>query len=237
MKTIILCGGKGRRLGPLGDRIPKTLLQLQGKPCLQHIVENYMGKGYREFVLCIGHRGEMIVDFCTNHCQEASFEWSDAGKKSSILERLYRVRHLFEQHAWIAYGDTLIDVDLDEMLLQHTTSGAALSLTTAFVRSPFGLVETDADQWLLSFREKPEQPFFVGHMLMNRSVLDSVGTDLLRAPDGEGLVALIQDLVQLGQVRTHSYTGPQITFNTREDLDRAEHDMTGFFTQREDKAQ
>ena len=88
----------------------------------------------------------------------------------------------------------------------------------------------------MSFREKPEQPFFVGHMLMERSVLDSVDAKLLRAPDGEGLVKLIQDLIQLRQVRTHTYTGPQITFNTREDLDRAEVDMTEFFTQTEDKA-
>lgn len=236
MKTIILCGGKGTRLGPLGERIPKTLLPLGGKPCLQHIVENYVGKGYREFVLCIGHRGEMIIDFCKHHFQGASLEWSNAGEEASILERLYRARNLFEQRAWITYGDTLINADLDNMLLQHNSSGAALSLSTAFVHSPFGLVETDDNGWLMSFREKPEQPFFVGHMLMERSVLDSVDAKLLRAPDGEGLVKLIQDLIQLRQVRTHRYTGPQITFNTREDLNRAEVDMTEFFTQTEGKA-
>lgn len=236
MKTIILCGGKGTRLGPLGERIPKTLLPLGGKPCLQHIVENYVGKGYREFVLCIGHRGEMIIDFCKHHFQGASLEWSNAGEEASILERLYRARNLFEQRAWITYGDTLINADLDNMLLQHNSSGAALSLSTAFVQSPFGLVETDDNEWLMSFREKPEQPFFVGHMLMERSVLDSVDAKLLRAPDGEGLVKLIQDLIQLRQVRTHRYTGPQITFNTREDLNRAEVDMTEFFTQTEGKA-
>ena len=236
MKTIILCGGKGTRLGPLGERIPKTLLPLGGKPCLQHIVENYVGKGYREFVLCIGHRGEMITDFCKHHFHGASLEWSNAGEEASMLERLHRARNLFEQRAWITYGDTLINADLDNMLLQHNSSGAALSLSTAFVQSPFGLVETDDNEWLMSFREKPEQPFFVGHMLMERSVLDSVDAKLLRAPDGEGLVKLIRDLIQLRQVRTHRYTGPQITFNTREDLNRAEVDMTEFFTQTEDKA-
>ena len=236
MKTIILCGGKGTRLGPLGERIPKTLLPLGGKPCLQHIVENYVGKGYREFVLCIGHRAEMITDFCKHHFHGASLEWSNAGEEASILERLHRARNLFEQRAWITYGDTLINADLDNMLLQHNSSGAALSLSTAFVQSPFGLVETDDNEWLMSFREKPEQPFFVGHMLMERSVLDSVDAKLLRAPDGEGLVKLIRDLIQLRQVRTHRYTGPQITFNTREDLNRAEVDMTEFFTQTEDKA-
>ena len=236
MKTIILCGGKGTRLGTLGERVPKTLLPLNGKPCLQHIVENYMGKGYREFVLCIGHRGEMVVDFCTQQLPGATFEWSDAGADASMLARLHRARDLFGQRVWIAYGDTLVDVELDDMLVEHTAGGAALSLTTASVRSPFGLVETDADRWLVSFREKPVQPFFLGHMLMESSVLDSLDAELLRAPDGEGLVTLIQSLVQRGRVRAHMYRGPQITFNTKEDLDRAERAMTGFFTQTEGKA-
>ena len=236
MKTIILCGGRGTRLGPLGEQLPKTLLPLNGKPCLQHIVENYMGKGYREFVLCVGHRGEMVVEFCKRHLQDASFDWSDAGADASMLERLYRARHLIEEQAWVAYGDTFVDADLAAMLRDHTASGAMLTLTTAGVRSPFGIVESDADQWLLSFREKPVQPYFLGHFLMERAVLDDLKPDILAAPDGEGLVALIQDLVRERRARTHAYAGPQITFNTRDELDRAERDLMGFYTQTEGKA-
>lgn len=237
MKTIVLCGGRGTRLGPVGDQLPKTLLPLDGKPCLQYIVENYVRRGYREFVLCVGHRGDMIVDFCRRHLPSAGFEWSDAGADASMLERLYRARHLIGDRAWVAYGDTLVDVDLADMLAGHIVSGAALTLTTAQVRSPFGLVESDGEGWLQSFREKPVQPYFVGHMLVERSVLDALDADLLSAPDGEGLVALIQRLIQQRRVRTHAYAGPQITFNTRNDLDRAERDMIEFFTQTERKAE
>ena len=233
MKTIILCGGKGTRLGPLGDQLPKTLLPLKGKPCLQHIVENYMRKGYREFVVCIGHRGEMIVDFCSRHLSGAVFEWSDAGEDASMLQRLHRARNLIHRRAWVAYGDTLVDADLSDMLQQHTASGADLTLTTAEVRSPFGLVECDEDRWLRSFHEKPVQPYFVGHMLIEASVLDTLDPELLRAPGGAGLVALIEHLVRHTRVRAHIYAGPQITFNTREDLDRAEREISGFFTQME----
>lgn len=231
MKTVILCGGKGSRLGPLGDQLPKTLLPLDGKPCLQHIVESYMRKGYREFVLCVGHHGEMIVDFCAERLSGAAFESSDAGAEASMLDRLFQARHLIGERAWIAYGDTLVDADLSGMLARHVASGAALTITTANVRSPFGLIESDDAGWLLSFREKPVQPYFVGHMLMDRSVLDDLDPDLLQAPDGEGLVALVQGLIAGRRVRTHAYAGPQITFNTKNDLDQAERDLIEFFTQ------
>ncbi|MEW5984328.1 MAG: sugar phosphate nucleotidyltransferase [Acidobacteriota bacterium] len=235
MKTIILCGGKGTRLGVMGDHIPKALIPLAGKPCLQHIVEGYLAKGHREFVLCVGYLGDRIVDFCTKHLPQAAFEWDDAGADASMLERLHRVRHLMGERAWVAYGDTLVDVRLPDMLAEHLASKAALTLTVAQVRSPFGLLETDHDHWLLSFREKPVLPYFVGHLLLERTVLDHVDEDLLRAPDGEGLVTLIQRLVAARRVRAHPYAGPQITFNTQRDVDQAELEMVSFFTQTERK--
>lgn len=237
MKTVILCGGRGTRLGPLGDQIPKALVPLNGKPCVQHIVEGYMRKGYREFVLCIGHRGELIVDFCTRQLVEGAFEWCDAGVEASMLARLHGARHLMGERAWVAYGDTLVDVELADMLAEHLASKAALTLTMAQVRSPFGLLETDGDRRLLSFREKPVLPYFVGHMLIERAVLDHLDPDLLTSPDGEGLVALIQQLIAARRVRAHPYTGPQITFNTQRDVDQAERDMVEFFTQTERRAQ
>ena len=231
MKTVILCGGRGTRLGALGDELPKTLVPLRGKPCLQYIVENYLRRGYREFVLCVGHRGEMIVDFCQRQSWDAMFEWSDAGAGASMLERLHAARALMGERAWVAYGDTLVDVDLASMLADHLAANAGITLTTAQVRSPFGLVEVDDEGWLRSFREKPVQPYFVGHMLVERGVLDVLAADLLRKPDGQGLVALIQQLMASRRVRTHAYAGPQITFNTPQDLDRAERDLIEFFTQ------
>lgn len=237
MKTIILCGGRGRRLGPAGEQLPKTLVSLNGKPCLQYIVESYVRKGFREFVLCVGHRGDMIVDFCRTQLTGAAFESSDAGEDASMLRRLYEARDLIGDRAWVAYGDTLIDVDLNDMLADHLASGASLTLTTALVQSPFGLVESDEHRWLRSFREKPVQTYFVGHMLIERSVLNALDPDLLRAPDGQGLVTLIQRLVASGRARAHTYSGPQITFNTPHDLDRAQRAVIEFFTDAEGRSE
>lgn len=233
LTTVILCGGRGTRLRPLTDRIPKPLVLLNGKPCLQHIVESYIRKGFKRFVLCIGYQGQMIVDFFRLRAFDAEVEFSDAGGQASMLERIYHARSSIGERAFVAYGDTLIDVNLTQMLEHHLVSGAAVTITTADVRSPFGLVKATEDDWVISFEEKPVQPYYVGHMLTERAVLDDVDPELLKMPDGEGLVTLFQRLIEKRRLRMYPYSGPQITFNTQQDLDRAERDLVTFFTHQE----
>jgi len=230
LKTIILCGGKGTRLRPLTESVPKTLVNLNGKPCLHHIIESYIRRGYRRFILCIGYRGDMIVDFIQKQPFDIGVEFSNAGEEASILERIYQAKSLMGERAFIAYGDTLIDVNLGKMLSEHLASRTSVTLTTAAVKSPFGLVTVDEDKWILSFEEKPIQPCYVGHMLMERDVLDEVEPDLLRRPDGDGLVLLFQRLASQKRIKVYPYVGPQITFNTQQELDHAERDLVTFFT-------
>lgn len=233
LTTLILCGGRGTRLRPLTDRIPKPLAPLNGKPCLQYIVELYIRKGYKRLILCIGYQGEMIIEFFRRQSFDAEIEFSDAGEQASMLERIYQARAFIGERAFVAYGDTLIDVNLAQMLARHIATGAAVTITSADVRSPFGLVISDPENRVLSFEEKPLQPYYIGHMLLERSVLENVDPALLRMPDGEGLVTLFKRLIEKQRLWTYSYTGPQITFNTQQDLDRAEQDLTKFFTHQE----
>jgi glucose-1-phosphate cytidylyltransferase len=228
--TLILCGGRGARLRPLTDRIPKPLVPLNGKPCLQHLVDFYLRKGHRRFVFCIGYRGEMIVDFFRRHPIEGEIEFSDAGERASMLERLWRARGSIAERAFVAYGDTLIDVDLDRMAAEHEAHRAAITLTTAEVRSPWGLLQTSRAGRVASFAEKPVQTYFIGHMLLERAVLDRVPPSLRALPDGGGLVVLLERLVRRRRLWSFPYRGPQITFNSAQDLDQAERDLVAFFT-------
>lgn len=230
LKTIILCGGRGIRLRPLTEKAPKSLVPLNGKPCLQHIVELYIRKGYKDFVICVGYLGDMIFEFFRKTSFDIRVEFSDAGEDASILERLYHAKPLIGERAFVAYGDTLIDVDLPEMLVEHVSNKAFITLTTADVRSPFGLVTADKEKWILSFEEKPVQPYYVGHMLIERAVLEDLDPGLLKMPDGEGLVMLFQRMIAKKCIRTYQYTGPQITFNTQQELNQAERDLLTFFT-------
>ena len=231
VRGLILCGGKGTRLRPLTDTIPKPLVELRGKPCLDYIVRMHIERGQRELILCIGYKGEMIRDFVAAADFDAEIQFSDCGENASMLQRLHGALPLMGERASVSYGDTLIAVDLPRMLESHHNSGAAITLTTAEVVSPFGLLTIGDDGFVSSYREKPAQPYYVGHMVLERSVLEEVSDEVLRLPDGGGLVRVFENLLAERKLAAFPYSGPQVTFNTRQDLDRAERDLSMFFTQ------
>ena len=59
-KIIIMCGGKGKRLGNLTESIPKTLIKIGEKTILEMKFDNYMNQGFKDFILCIGYKGNLI---------------------------------------------------------------------------------------------------------------------------------------------------------------------------------
>lgn len=233
LPIIVLCGGAGSRLRPLTERLPKTLVPLNGKPMLRHILEYHLAKGRRRFILCLGYLGDRIREFIAGAgFPEASFAFSDLGEKASMLARIHAAAALADApRALIVYGDTLIDTDLPAMLAAHRERDADLTLTTASIRNPFGLVRLDAGNRVLSFEEKPIQTYYIGQMLMERRVAEEVSPELLALPDGEGLVRCIQGLAARGRVGAFQYAGPQITFNTQQELQKAERDIIAFYTQ------
>jgi len=197
-------------------------------------MESYIRKGLNKFVLCIGYRGQMIKDLFANNDLDAQIEFSDAGEDASILQRLHLARTITGERFFVAYGDTLIDVDLAGMLRQHLTSGASATITAANVKSPFGLITTDEGRLVRSFEEKPMQMYFVGHMMMERSILEDIDPNLLAIPDGEGLVKLFQVLISRKRLDMYQYAGAQITFNTQRELHQAEQDFISFFTDQDE---
>ena len=67
MKIVILCGGQGTRLREETEFRPKPMLEVGGRPILWHIMKSYAHHGFREFVLCLGYRGNMIKEYFLNY--------------------------------------------------------------------------------------------------------------------------------------------------------------------------
>ncbi|HID72430.1 TPA: glucose-1-phosphate cytidylyltransferase, partial [Candidatus Micrarchaeota archaeon] len=67
MKIVILCGGEGTRLREETGTKPKPMVTIGGMPILLHIMKTYSHYGFRDFVLCLGYKGEIIKDYFLNH--------------------------------------------------------------------------------------------------------------------------------------------------------------------------
>ncbi|MBN4056247.1 nucleotidyltransferase family protein, partial [Rhodothermus sp. AH-315-K08] len=198
--AILLCGGRGARLKPRTNDIPKPLIPLNGVPILGHVLSYYRQLGIEKNVVCTGYLADKIETYLRGAFPSTDVSFSNPGVDTSMLRRLHEVRHLMSDTVVVGYGDTLVDVDLNEMLRVHRETRALITITGAHVVSPWGLYTSEADGQVSSFREKPRQLYYVGQFVAQRSVFDGLKPALLDLPDGEGLVNLFGQVIQLGRM-------------------------------------
>lgn len=117
MKVAILCGGLGTRLGELTKDIPKPMIRVAGRPYLEYVVESFLERGFSEFVMLTGYRGEVIEEhFATSTLQ---IEFSREEKPLGTGGALLAARHLLGERFLVTYGDVLRRFDYDRFVQAH----------------------------------------------------------------------------------------------------------------------
>lgn len=199
IKTVLLCGGQGTRIGEVTQgTIPKPLVQIGGRPILWHLMDCYARQGFSDFVICAGHLGEKIKDFFYNYRMQNSDlrvqtgsgaveflnpptnDWTvliaDTGAETMTAGRLARVAHHLDDEGpfFLTYGDGLSDVDLKALLAFHNSHGRLATLTGVAPPGRFGEFRIE-DNRITQMMEKPEQTErFIngGFMVLEREFID-----------------------------------------------------------------
>ncbi|MBF0284640.1 MAG: NTP transferase domain-containing protein [Magnetococcales bacterium] len=233
--VVILCGGRGVRLLPLTERVPKGMVRVNGKPLLEHVVAAYRRQGAERFVLCTGYRGEVIRDHFATPPPGVEMLFSDIGPEAGMLQRLMAGRDRLPrgEGLLLAYCDTVINLDGDRLMESHRRAETWGTLVTATARSPFGLVRRDESGRVTAFDEKPTLTYYIGAMLLEAAGLDEATPEMIAAPDGAGLVALVQRLIALGKLSSYQHDGLQVTINTPSEHQEAEAALARYYTYRE----
>jgi D-glycero-D-manno-heptose 1,7-bisphosphate phosphatase len=105
-QAVVLCGGRGERLRPLTDSLPKPLAPVAGRPFLWHLLEQLRDNGYREVVLLTGYRGDMIADACGDGTEVGlRIEYRHGPEEWQTARRLWDARALLQPHFLLLYGD------------------------------------------------------------------------------------------------------------------------------------
>jgi glucose-1-phosphate cytidylyltransferase len=203
VQVVILCGGKGRRAYPLTEDVPKPMLPIGGSPILVHLMQLFANQGYREFVLSVGYRQEVIRNYFRGRHRDWRVDILDTGEDTDTGERLRGCRAVLGETFFATYGDGLADVPLDALLAFHTAHCGLATLTTVPLNCQFGIVEADATGRVASFREKPvlrEYWINAGFMVMERKLFDHCsGPNLERD--------MLPSLAQRGQVYAYRHDG------------------------------
>jgi glucose-1-phosphate cytidylyltransferase len=182
MKVVILCGGKGTRLREETEFRPKPMLPIGGRPILWHIMKIYANYGLTDFVLCLGHKGDIIKDYFRNylwhtsdvtlrlgthenevfHNRQDEHGWTvtlaETGEETLTAGRIAKVRKYIgdDEHFFLTYGDGVGDVDVRACYENHLASGKILTMTTVHPPGRFGEVALTAGGEVTSFNEKPQ---------------------------------------------------------------------------------
>jgi len=178
MKVVLLAGGLGTRLAEETDVKPKPMVEIGGHPLLWHIMNIYAASGFKDFVVALGYKGEMVKEYFLNfhpHTSDLTVhlakgqvtyhenkapDWSvtlvDTGLKTQTGGRIKRLRPwIGEETFMLTYGDGVGNVDLKALLAFHKTHGKLATVTAVRPPSRFGSVVFDNHR-VLEFTEKPQ---------------------------------------------------------------------------------
>lgn len=225
LTAVLLCGGRGERLRPFTEHCPKPLVPLGGQPMLRHLVDYLAASGLRRFVFCVGYKAEMIHEFlAATYPDRDRFIAVDSGD-ATMTDRLVDARAHVPGRALVCYGDTLANVNLPALLARHEQRGAAATLTTYPLQSPYGIVDSDSDGRIGSFREKPMLPFWIniGFLLLEPEVLAGLAR-------GTDMPAFLDGLASSGRMYAFRHEGSHLTVNTEKERAQAERQLAQMVT-------
>lgn len=186
VRTVILCGGRGTRAYPSTLELPKPLLDVGGRPILEHLLGIYAAQGFTEFVLAAGHLLEQIEAFADGLPTTWDVEVVDTGADTNTGGRVRRVADRVGDEFFLTYADGLGNVDLHALLAFHRGHPGGATLTTVPLPSQYGTLHVDASGQVHGFSEKPrlpDHPINAGFLVLDRRVLDTwpePGEDLER---------------------------------------------------------
>lgn len=229
ISAIILCGGLGTRLREETEFKPKPMVDIGGKPILWHIMKHYRHFSVRNFVLCLGYKGDVIRDYFLNYplynsdfaidfqtgdvenvgnsCEE---DWrivlADTGAKTMTGTRLKRALRYAPGNIFMAtYGDGVSDVDLERLIAHHRASGKLATVTAVRPSSRFGELAIE-DNLVTRFREKPQ----VADGWINGGffVFDKRAFDCIRPTDDATLEeTVLETLARQGELAVYKHHG------------------------------
>jgi len=170
MKTFILCGGFGSRIDYEGTLKAKPMIRIGPKPILMYIVQNYISQGYNDFVFCLGHKSNTIINY---FIKENKKKIKILEKKKNIIKFSYdfdkdkfigtliytglntgtggRIKKAYKklnlnEDIMMTYGDGLSNVSIKKLIKFHYNNKAEVTMTAVRPKQRFGVLKLNKNK-------------------------------------------------------------------------------------------
>tara|TARA_X000001036_G_scaffold347795_1_gene328031 strand:- start:727 stop:1446 length:720 start_codon:yes stop_codon:yes gene_type:complete len=228
---IILCGGRGKRMGKITKKIPKPLIKIGNKPIIEHKIKYYQSEGVQKFIFCLGYKSKILKNFLIKkRILKNEKIFNDAGLKPGILKRIFLVKDMIAQPTLISYGDTLAKINFKRLISNHKKSKCEITIVVAPIQNPFGLVNWDSKGKAVKFDEKPVLNHFIGYAVIGPNFFKKINNKFIHLRDGKGVIEAINYLIKKKQVNIFKFNDMQITINSPDELHHAKLNYKKYFT-------
>lgn len=242
MKVVIFCGGLGTRLREETEFKPKPMVNIGTKPILWHIMKYYSHFGFKDFVLCLGYKGEVIKDYFYNYemmnndftiklgnpknvtflQSDSENDWTvtliNTGEKTFKGARLKKIeKYIDTDNFMVTYGDGLSNVNIEELLKFHKDHNRTVTVTGVNAVSRFGELKIKDDK-VEDFHEKPDNiSRFIngGFFVLNKKIFNYLTED----EECDLEIGAFDKLAKEDQMMVYKHTGEWSCMDTLRDTE------------------
>ncbi|MBU1199121.1 MAG: nucleotidyltransferase family protein [Nanoarchaeota archaeon] len=158
-KAVILAGGKGARMKPMTNFLPKPMLRINDKPILEHNIELLKRHGIKDIIISVGHKGDKIKEYFGDGSQlGVNISYVEEEAPLGTGGPLTLLKDKVDSTFILMNGDELKDIDLEDMFMFHRKNKgvATIALTTAEDPSSYGVAVMNGNR-IMTFIEKPNK--------------------------------------------------------------------------------
>jgi glucose-1-phosphate cytidylyltransferase len=243
MKVVLFCGGLGMRIREAGENVPKPMVTIGYRPILWNVMKYYAHYGHKDFVLCLGYRGDAIKNYFLNYseCVSNDFVLSEGGKKLELMksdihdwkitfvetgatanvgQRLKAVeRHVRNEPEFLAnYSDGLTDLPLPVHLEHFRQQNAIASFVSVKPNLSYHLVSVADGGRVTEIKEMRSAPIRIngGYFVFRSEIFDHLR-------EGEELVCEpFQRLIRAARLAAYEHHGFWMSMDTFKDRQELE---------------
>ena len=178
LPVVIMAGGKGTRLKPITNVLPKPLVPIGEKTILEEIMNHFIEVGCNNFLITVNYKAEMIKQYfeSINHKYKISFYKEN--KPLGTAGSLSLLKDKIDKTFFITNCDIIVEAEYDEILEYHRSHKNEITIVAAFkhMAIPYGTVETGEEGILKEIKEKPDITFKInsGMYILEPHLLDEI---------------------------------------------------------------
>jgi|TARA_B110000483_G_C18191818_1_gene541263 dTDP-glucose pyrophosphorylase len=176
--AVIMAGGKGSRLSPFTNILPKPLIPIKGKPVIDHIIESFQEAGVNCIYITLNFKGKIIKSYLSEKFKKNNIKYINEKTPLGTASSLSLIKNKIKDNIVVVNCDTILNLKLSNLMKAHLEEKNAMTMVTVAKNHilPYGLCEANKKNKLKKINEKPNLKFLinVGMYVIHKKYLNLI---------------------------------------------------------------